>query len=200
MSFFSLEGRSSKRSSGQADKPDDRKDKQPKEEEMTLDEFEESPEQEEKAWDDDFENQLAGGTADDAETESDLVAQVVEMGRRAWQGREFLIYKSTKGKRGELLLLVQRMATDKRECDHCGKPHPFLVVQRIASRPRRQGHGSECMRGLIDATHEQLGGGVQLQSCITEGSKAMARKLGMTQCRYDPGSFVMCKHEKVAKN
>ena len=91
------------------------------------------------------------------------------------------------------------MATDKRVCDHCGQPHPFLIVQRIASRVRRRGHGSQFMRELVDATHATLGGGVVLQSCITEGSQGMARKLGMTQCRTDPGSYVLCNHERISE-
>lgn len=72
-------------------------------------------------------------------------------------------------------------------CAHCGQFHPMITVQTIAVETARQGHGTRLIRELCEG-----GYGVYLQSAISPGGAALARRLRMTPKPYEQFSFHYC--------
>lgn len=85
----------------------------------------------------------------------------------------------------QVILMLQASRGD-RSCPDCNSTHRMLTIQRIQVRDPRNGHGTRLLQRML--THELMVNnklGLWLQSCITNGSRALAKRVGMKHFAYD---------------
>ena len=87
--------------------------------------------------------------------------------------------------------LLLQVSAPQRVCPRCNKEHGWIIVQQIATKQRRVGHGTKIMQELMNAAAEQ-NMGVMLQSVMSEGSRGLVRKLKLMSMECDPSSFLGC--------
>ena len=88
--------------------------------------------------------------------------------------------------------LLLQVSAPQRFCEQCNKEHGWIIVQQIATKQRRLGHGTKIMQALMDAAADQ-NMGVMLQSVMSKGSQGLVRKLDLLPMPYDPSSFLGCR-------
>jgi hypothetical protein len=87
--------------------------------------------------------------------------------------------------------LLLQVSAPQHFCVRCNREHGWIIVQQIATKQRRMGHGTKIMQELMDAAANR-NMGVMLQAVMSEGSRGLVRKLQLMPMPYDPSSFLGC--------
>lgn len=104
---------------------------------------------------------------------------------RQWAGTPFRL------KAPAAAHLLLQVSAPQRVCPRCNKEHGWIIVQQIATKQRRAGHGTKIMQELMNAAAVQ-NMGVMLQAVLSEGSRGLVRKLKLMPMECDPSSFLGC--------